>query len=325
MSKPLVSIIIPTYNRKDMVIRLIKSVLASTYKNIEIIVVDDASVDGTADAVKRTFANNKSIRVVRNKINLFAAGSRNEGTRHSKGEYLFYVDDDNVLDKNAINELVNMFEKDKTTGELGLVNYSFNEKDKILWLCTLRDMLTSKTNLSTSLEDFPKQATWETADVPNAFMIRTILVKRYGISFCEKLGIMYEESDLAYRIRSAGYKIQVVRGAKIYHDIEGSLPGFAHKDYMYHFMNDARRPYVFARNRIIFHSLYSDKLQLLSILFVWIWVFTAYYSYKIIWYSGIGQFSLSKRISLALRYWKGDIDGIFFVLRKEKLSYPQLM
>lgn len=312
MPQPLVSIIIPTHNRKDMVIRLLKSIIASTYKAIEVIVVDDASIDGTSEVIKRTFPRNKAISVERNKTSLFAAGSRNIGTKKSKGDYIFYIDDDNVIEKKAISMLVNIFGAHNEIGELGLVNYSFADRKKILWLFTKRNMLTSKTYLPNSLAGFSKKEAWDTADVPNAFMVRADILKQHKISFCSFFEIMYEESDLAYRIRKAGYTIQVVRDAKIYHDV---------KDYMPHFMNDERRLYVFARNRIIFHSLYSNTLQLLSILLIWIWVFTAYYAYKILSYSGDGNFSYVKRLQLVSQYLKGDIDGLLFVIRREKLSY----
>ena len=75
-------------------------------------------------------------------------------------------------------------------------------------------------------------------------------------------GIMYEESDFAYRIRNLGYKVMVVKGAKIYHDIEISEKGEKRKDYMSHFMEDKRRLFVFGRNRLIFHSIYSNRFQL---------------------------------------------------------------
>ena len=168
--------------------------------------------------------------------------------------------------------------------------------------------------------EYMKQKIWDTEDVPNAFIVRADAIKKYGLSFCEKYGIMYEDCDFAYRIRNAGYKIQVVREAKVYHDIEGSSEDGKRKDYMYHFMNDPRRPFVFARNRIIFHSLYSSKLQMVSILLVWIWFFTAYYAYKIFCYSGVGSFSLERRVRLVFQYLKGDIDGLLFIIRKEQLT-----
>lgn len=315
MSYPFVSCIVPTHNRKDMVIRLLKSVIAGTYKNIEIIVVDDASSDGTSDAIKKVFPGNKSIHIIRNRSNLFASGSRNVGTRKSKGRYLFYIDDDNVLDRHAISELVSVFEYDKTIGELGLVNLYFRDKKKILWLQTIRDMWTTKTYLPANLSDYSSKKIWDTVDVPNAFIIRADVIKKHGISFCEKFGIMYEESDVAYRIRSAGYSIKVVRDAIIYHDVD---------DYMYHFMSDIRLPYVFARNRIIFHSIYSTKLQLIWILILWIWVFMLFYWYKAMTYNGRGNYSIMQKIQWMFEYLKGNIAGLMFVVLNEQLIYPKV-
>jgi hypothetical protein len=313
MSQPLVSIIIPTHNRRDMVVRLLKSIIASTYKTIEVIVVDDASTDGTSGAIEKAFSHNKLIRVERNKTNLFAAGSRNVGTRKSKGKYLFYIDDDNVLDKHAISELVRVFEDDKKIGELGLVNLSYRDKHKVLWLVTVRDMWTSKTYLPTNLREYSGKTIWDTVDVPNAFIMRADPIKKYGISFCEKFGIMYEESDVAYRIRNVGYSIKVVRDAIIYHDVE---------DYMSHFTNDRKRFFVFARNRIIFHSLYSSRIQIYGILSVWIWFFMFYYWYKIM--SFTGNVSPVRKILLMMEYLKGNIAGIYFVIRNEQLVYPRV-
>jgi len=315
MSTPLVSIIIPTHNRKDLVIRLIKSVLGGTYKTIEIIVVDDASIDRTSDAIKKTFRGNRKLHLVRNKRNLYTAGSRNTGTRLSKGKYLFYIDDDNVLDKHAISRLVQVFESDEKIGELGLVNMSYRHKDTVFWLITKRDMWTSRTYLPNNLRDYSQHPIWDTEDVPNAYMIRAYPIKKYGISFCEKFGIMYEDCDVSFRLRKAGYTIKVVRDAIIYHDVG---------DYMIHFMSDIRLPYAFARNRIIFHSVYSTKAQLLSILLVWIWAFMFYYWYKVVTYAGQERFSFKQKLLLMAVYFKGTIAGLLFVLRNEKLVYPPI-
>lgn len=318
MSKlPLVSVVIPTHNRKKMVIRLLTSILEGTYKNIEIIVIDDASSDGTYEYISEKFIKNKRIQILRNKVNLFAAGSRNVGLKKAKGEFIFFVDDDNVLDKRAISLFVELFQKDITIGELGPVNYSYLQKKRITWLCTKRNMATSKTNQSRSIREFGTLKNWETDDVPNAYIARTSIMKKHKIFFREKYGIMYEESDLAYRIRAAGYKIKVVRGAKIYHDSESLSSDGKVKDYMYHFMEDARRPFVFARNRVVFHALYSTKIELLGIILFWMWLFTGYYIYKILFYSGAGSYSFFKRINLATQYIKGDFEGIIFALNRK--------
>lgn len=87
----LVSVIIPTYNRKDKIINAIGSVLDQTYKNIEVIVVDDGSTDGTVDVVKklrdpRVFYISQS--------NRGPAAARNRGVRESHGEYIAFQDSD---------------------------------------------------------------------------------------------------------------------------------------------------------------------------------------------------------------------------------------
>lgn len=315
-ANPLVSIVIPTHNRKVMVSRLLRSVLSNTYKNLEIIVVDDSSSDGTYEFVKDKFKTNKNFKLIRNKKNLFTAGSRNVGTRASRGDYIFFIDDDNVLEKKSISSLVNVISSDSSIGEVGPVNYNFNKKNMILWYITYRNMLTTKTYQPRTLKSFSKKNYWESVDIPNAFMVRTTLVKKNKIFFREKFGIMYEESDVAYRIRNLGYKVVVVKEAKIYHDIESSEKGIKSKDYMYHFMLDKRRPFVFARNRVIFHSLYSNKLQNIAILFFWIWFFAGYYSYKFIFYNGYGKFNIFQKLSAAGSYINGTFNGIAYVTFK---------
>lgn len=307
---PLVTIVIPTHNRKSMVVRLLKSIFAGTYKNIETIVIDDVSTDGTSVTLKKMFP---SVQLFRNKTSLYTAGSRNKGLQKAKGKYIFFIDDDNVVEKNAIQILVNQFEKDEHIGELGLVNYSFLDKEKIIWVCTKRNMTTTKTYQPRSLKEFHGKKIWDTADVPNAFMVRMSVLKAHNIFFDAKFEIMYEESDFAYRIRDAGFSVKVVRDAKIYHDIENSLQGKKQLDYMYHFMNSIRRPFVFARNRIVFHAKYSSGFALVGIYFFWIWFFTAYYAYKIFFYSGVGNFSFIRRFYLVFQYINGDFNGLYLV------------
>lgn len=314
-NNPLVSVVIPTHNRKVMVLRLLKSVISSSYKNIEIIVIDDASSDNTLEFLEKSFKY-KNFKIIRNKKNLFTAGSRNVGTKISKGDCIFFIDDDNVLDKHTIASLVKVLFSDDDIGEVGPVNYNFNKKNKILWFITYRNMFTTKTVQPRVLKRFSRKTTWETVDIPNAFMVKAKLIKEHKIFFREKFGIMYEESDVAYRIRNLGYKVMTVKAAKIYHDIEVLGIGKKSKDYMYHFMEDKRRPFVFARNRIIFHSLYSNRIQNLVILSFWVWFFVIYYSYKFIFYKGYGKFNIFKKLTAVFSYIRGTLDGIAFVLFK---------
>lgn len=235
------------------------------------------------------------------------------GAAKSKGQYIFFIDDDNVLDGKIIEKLLEEMQKDSTLGEVGPVNYSYNYKHKILWAGTERDMFTSFTKQRRSFDDVKDKNSWQTDDVPNAFMVKASVVREHAITFRDKYGIMYEESDYAYRIREAGYTIRVVRDAIIYHDVEATAEGGKSKDYMYHFMSDKRRPYVTARNRLLFHRQFSTTLQLVAILLVWVWVFALYYAYKILSYDGPGNFSIGKRLFLVYWYIRGILAGYAYV------------
>lgn len=91
---PYVSIIIPTYNRAELLKRAIKSVQNQTYKNWELIIVDDASSDATESIVKEIEDNR--IRYVRNEINLGAAASRNKGVSLAVNNLIAFQDSDDV-------------------------------------------------------------------------------------------------------------------------------------------------------------------------------------------------------------------------------------
>lgn len=92
MDNPLISIIIPTYNRKEMLLQAVQSVEAQNYNEVEIIVIDDNSSDGT----EKYFGNNSKSNVVykKNNSNMGPGYSRKLGYSISSGEYIIFMDDD---------------------------------------------------------------------------------------------------------------------------------------------------------------------------------------------------------------------------------------
>lgn len=87
-----VSVIIPTYNRAQVISRAIRSVLSQTYSDFELIIVDDASKDGTEEVVKRF--RDPRITYFRNRVNMGGNAARNRGIRLAKGKYVAFLDDD---------------------------------------------------------------------------------------------------------------------------------------------------------------------------------------------------------------------------------------
>lgn len=94
MTGTLVSVIIPTFNRADLVVRAVESVLAQTHANVEAVVVDDGSTDGTCDAMQRLCKEDARVVYCKNKLEKGCGGARNTGIAESSGEYIAFLDDD---------------------------------------------------------------------------------------------------------------------------------------------------------------------------------------------------------------------------------------
>lgn len=105
--KRLVSVVVPTHNRPALLARALRSACHQTYRDLEIIVVDDASRDDTAGVVQAL--GDSRIRYLRHETNRGGAATRNTGIRAARGEYMAFLDDDD------------MWEPDKTAVQLALM------------------------------------------------------------------------------------------------------------------------------------------------------------------------------------------------------------
>ncbi|RLF83553.1 glycosyl transferase, partial [Thermococci archaeon] len=108
MSRPTVSVIIPTYNRANLLKRAIASVLNQTFTDFELIVVDDASPDNTPEVVRSI--NDGRIRYVRLKKNSGGPVARNTGIRKARGRFIALLDDDDEWLPNRLELQIKKFE-----------------------------------------------------------------------------------------------------------------------------------------------------------------------------------------------------------------------
>ncbi|EPE6124846.1 glycosyltransferase family 2 protein [Vibrio parahaemolyticus] len=96
MSYPLISVVIPVFNVSEYVVDSVESVLAQTYPNLEIIIVDDASTDGTYEVLINKFSSIKNIRIFKNDVNSKISYSLNYGIKLARGEYIARIDGDDI-------------------------------------------------------------------------------------------------------------------------------------------------------------------------------------------------------------------------------------
>lgn len=118
----LVSVIMPSYNTADYIADSIKSVISQTYQNWELIIVDDCSTDNTDDIVSY-FSDNR-IKYMKNKKNMGAAATRNRALREAKGEWIAFLDSDDLWLPNKLEKQINFM---KSNGYV----FSYHNYEKI--------------------------------------------------------------------------------------------------------------------------------------------------------------------------------------------------
>ena len=157
--QPLVSVIIPTYSRPDNIVRAIDSVLAQTYKNIEIIVVDDNGV-GTpyqieTEKILADYIVQNQITYLKHEVNKNGSAARNTGFCASHGEYVNFLDDDDVFLPQKIEKQVKRLLNSNDYDACYCHTKIYGKRRNILWqpkeegnLVLL--VLTCKSNFNTS-------------------------------------------------------------------------------------------------------------------------------------------------------------------------------
>jgi glycosyltransferase involved in cell wall biosynthesis len=138
---PLVSIIIPVYNTEKFVRRAIESVLAQTYTNIELILVNDGSLDSSGEICDEYANRNPRIKVI-HQINSGVSVARNAGLDISSGEYIQFVDSDDEINRKMTETLVNTMKEQDS--DVVICGYSYTGQTK-------KD-ITSETRLYTGNE-----------------------------------------------------------------------------------------------------------------------------------------------------------------------------
>lgn len=129
----MISIVTPTYNRKDMLKDVIESSMKQSYSDFEIIIVDDCSSDGTDEFIK-AYESDERIRYFRNKKNMGPGYNRNFGFKQAKGDYVIFMDDDDYYtDFDFFKKAIEVFEnnRDKNLAFVSANSYvHYYKKDK---------------------------------------------------------------------------------------------------------------------------------------------------------------------------------------------------
>ena len=105
--EPLISVIIPVYNVEEYLDRCLESATLQTYKNIEIILIDDGSTDNSGKMCDEWAEKDRRIRVIHQK-NGGLSNARNKGIEEAKGEFISFIDSDDWIEANMLTDFISI-------------------------------------------------------------------------------------------------------------------------------------------------------------------------------------------------------------------------
>lgn len=230
--KPLVSIVIPSYNSRRYIEKCLDSILVQEYPNYEIFIVINGNEDGSADLIKEKYYRFKKILLLEPGENLWFSRGHNLAMQSTQGKYFLALNQDTVMEKDFLSRLVAVLEADSTLGSVTgkLLHYKFDidSKTKILDSTGIEMYKTRRVIDRGQWEIDNGQYDLDTevfgASGAAALYRRTALEEvklpktTGGFEYYDEDFIAYKEDvDLAWRLQLAGYRCRYVPEAVIYH------------------------------------------------------------------------------------------------------------
>ncbi|HBO7920489.1 TPA: glycosyltransferase [Pseudomonas aeruginosa] len=240
---PRVSVIILTFNNLDLTRACLDSVLErSDYPNLEVIVVDNASSDGTSAYLEDFARRHPDVRVVLNRENLGFAAGNNVGLSIATGDYLVVLNNDTVVTQGWVMTLLRHFQNDPSLGIVGPVTNNIGNEARI------------ETRYQ-SMEEMPGEALRYTlANMGNTYPIRTaaffcVMFPRsvYELCgpICEDYGRgFFEDDDYCRRVESIGKRVVCADDVFIHHHLSAS----------FNKLKDSERQELFRKNKEIYEK-----------------------------------------------------------------------
>jgi len=216
-SCPYVSIVIVNFNGRELLRQCLRTLLDTDYPNYEIVVVDNASTDGSSTEIKESFGSDPRITIVENSENAGHAEGCNIGARMTNGRYIVFLDSDIEFEaENWLGELVNVMENDSAVG-LAQAKIVLAENKRCLdYVCVDVDALGTWAASYGSKEEMFKENFEVLAASSGCCIVRREVFDQVG-GFDSDYFIYDDDTDLSLRARLLGYQVLFVPSALVIH------------------------------------------------------------------------------------------------------------
>lgn len=212
----LVSIIMLTFNQRDLTRQCIESLQHYTPLPHELIIVDNGSIDGTRDYLNDLAAGTKNVRVVFNDYNAGFAKANNQGAKYATGEYILLLNNDVILTEGWLERLIACAESDTAIGVVGPVTNKAVGQQVISVTLPVENAEIQK---FACMQLMKATGNWfETHRIIGfCMLIKKEVVERTGL-LDERFGPGgFEDYDFCLRVKQAGYRIMIAEDVFIYH------------------------------------------------------------------------------------------------------------
>jgi len=217
VKKIIVSIIIPSFNTKEVTLRCIKTIVENTEISYEVILVDNASTDGTVEAVKLLKIENCKLKIFCNSKNMGFARAVNQGIKIAKGEYVLLLNSDVFVKKGSIEKMVEFAQKTSGCGVVGgkLVFGSGEIQYSVMVFPTLWQTI-CKYWFGKNDPVLPREVAVVDAVVGAAFLVSPKAKDIVGL-MDERYFMYFEDLDYCRRVKRAGLATYYLPDAEFTH------------------------------------------------------------------------------------------------------------
>ncbi len=230
-----IGIVICNYNKKNDALACIRSILESKFQDYDIYVVDNASTDGSAEAIRNAYGEQVTLLV--NQENLGGSGGFNTGLRAAfqKGyPYLMCVDNDALLDENAVGNLLAFLQEHPETGIAAAKIYHREAPDYVQQFgqkIDFENFCTDVTYLNAYEDGSMPEYVYTDAVAACALMIRRSVIEKIGF-MPEENFLYWDDTEWCYLCNRAGWKVASVGNAMALHamgakkELENTFPTY---------------------------------------------------------------------------------------------------
>jgi len=223
-NNPSVSVIVPNFNGGRLAVECVSSILASSYRNFELLLVDNASTDSTLSEIESKFGNDSRLRIIRLDRNYAYTGAINVAFGYTRGELIVFMNNDTIAEEDWLAELVKSFLLVPNVGVAQAKLLQMDDPQRLQNGGGMIDTLGFITRRGRGHDEREYNTLDRIFFASGACLLTSRRILR-EVGLPDTKFLMIDDADLGWRVRLRGYDIVFVPSARVQHRGSATLRG----------------------------------------------------------------------------------------------------